>query len=61
MKISHMIAILQDVMTRTGDVEIEGACENCTTSTAGDSISVMEDPENHFVCIEVNSYAEEQL
>jgi Fe-S cluster biogenesis protein NfuA len=55
MKISEMITILQETMKKTGDVEIQGACQECTTSDM--AVSVLEDGE-HYVCIEVTSKEE---
>jgi|WetSurSiteA1Bulk_404760.scaffolds.fasta_scaffold47846_3 hypothetical protein len=51
MKISTMIAILQNVMEKTGDVEMQGTCWNCQRNDL--EISVLEDEEK-YVSISVS-------
>ena len=57
MKITEMIAILQDIMTRTGDVEMQGTCWNCERDDL--EITVLEDNEN-YVSISVGDLEDEE-
>lgn len=57
MKISEMIDVLQDVMKRTGDVEMQGVCWNCTKDDLG--ITVLEDASNNYVAISLSDEEDE--
>jgi hypothetical protein len=49
MKISEMIAVLDGIMLRTGDVKMDGVCWECQTT--GLQITVLEDGCNDYVAI----------
>jgi len=53
MKISEMIEVLQDVMTRTGDVKMDGVCFECQSE--GLQVTILEDASNNYVAVSLGS------